>query len=128
MTESNYIPRIASDSIALGGVIGRGIYGCIYQGKLQGVAVAIKQVPIADHFFEHGAKRIEIFGAPSKLQFPIVMPLAENGDLQHYLRSGNLVGNWKKKARICSDIARAVDFVHAQRQLDKFLTTKVKRL
>ena len=40
------------------------------------------------------------------------MAYAENGDLLSYLHKGRLAGDWLTKAKICMEIARAVDFLH----------------
>ncbi|RUP42677.1 kinase-like domain-containing protein [Jimgerdemannia flammicorona] len=124
-----HIPRLQPASVVLDNLIGQGGSARVYKGTMRGSTVAIKQFiqPILDldtlicnevklltrlrdsNFMFHTFGYIYDGRILS-----IVMAYAENGDLLKYLCTGKLAGNWRRKAKICMDIAEAVESLHVK--------------
>ncbi|RUS18653.1 kinase-like domain-containing protein [Endogone sp. FLAS-F59071] len=123
------IPRLQPDSVECGEIIGQGGSACVYKGTLQhsthSTLVAVKQ-------FKHVVSMRNEMKILTRLRdsnfmlhtfgyiydgstVSIVMEYAENGDLLSYLRSGKLSGDWLTKAKICIDIAKALESLHKER-------------
>lgn len=128
----HYFPRLATDNIELGSVLSEGGSNRVYRGTLRGAPVAVKKITapyiLADDVekivhnelkllirLRHSNFVCQILGYyQADLTLCIVMTLEENGDLRKYLKAGHLVGNWAAKTRICSDIATAINSIHAE--------------
>ncbi|RUP44836.1 hypothetical protein BC936DRAFT_148955 [Jimgerdemannia flammicorona] len=149
------IPRLLASSVTLGEVLGQGGFGCVYQGTLGGATVAVKLMSIpAMSVVEVERVVLNELGLLVRLRHcnfvvqvlgyyhandrtvAIVLSFAEKGDLKKFLGGGSLKGDWATKARICADIAKAVDFIHSEGivhgdlkaaniLLDRFLTPKI---
>ncbi|RUP43188.1 kinase-like domain-containing protein [Jimgerdemannia flammicorona] len=148
------VPWLAADSVIRGDRIGHGGFCSVFRGTLGGATVAIKHMSAPSLAREELEKTVQnelsLLGRLRHSNFItqvlgyyqhndmvcIVMAFAENGDLQRFLRAGRLKDYWSTKARICADVAKAVDSVHAERivhgdlkasniLLDRFLTPKL---
>ncbi|RUP48590.1 kinase-like domain-containing protein [Jimgerdemannia flammicorona] len=122
------IPLLPTDSVTLGNLLGQGGFGRVYRGTLRGMTVAVK-----------------LMSAP-RLSTEVERVVQNELRLLVRLRHCNFVvqvlGYYRTDdstvaiARICGDIAKAVEFVHAEGiihgdlkatniLLDRFLTPKI---
>ncbi|RUS32362.1 kinase-like domain-containing protein [Jimgerdemannia flammicorona] len=122
------IPLLPTDSVTLGSLLGQGGFGRVYRGTLRGMTVAVK-----------------LMSAP-RLSTEVERVVQNELGLLVRLRHCNFVvqvlGYYRTDdstvaiARICGDIAKAVEFVHAEGiihgdlkatniLLDRFLTPKI---
>ncbi|RUP46653.1 kinase-like domain-containing protein [Jimgerdemannia flammicorona] len=124
--------RLPPSSVARGDEIGHGAFGTVYKGLYAGKPVAIKQMRIinssvaaVDKIVQNELKILlrlqqydfitKVFGYQFERQYvSIVLSFAENGDLRNFLSAGKLKGQWLEKARICAEIAEAVDAIHSE--------------
>ncbi|RUP45896.1 kinase-like domain-containing protein [Jimgerdemannia flammicorona] len=127
-----HIPSLPPASVTRGILIGQGASAHVYKGTMQGSTVAIKQFNISvssldptkvDATIRNEVKlltrlrdsnfMLHTFGyIHDAYTLSIVMAYAENGDLLQYLRTGKLAGDWLQKAKICKDIAAAIQSLH----------------
>ncbi|RUS12730.1 kinase-like domain-containing protein, partial [Endogone sp. FLAS-F59071] len=120
------IPHLQPDSVERGEIISQGGSACVYKGTLQhSTLVAVKQfkrvVPMRNEMkiltrLRDSNFMLHIFGyIYDRSTVSIVMEYAENGDLLSYLLSGKLSGDWLTKAKICINIAKALESLHKER-------------